>query len=294
MGELAALGSALVWAANGVLVKSMTRVFSALPFNALRCLFTALLFWAILLATGRTATLLETPLWTVIGLLFSATIGIGIGDTVYLVGLTSVEASRAYPISLSSYPVITMVIAALFLGESITLPTILGAFAVILGVYLVASSQQRGKGLDKAPKGQFRGLFLIFVAAFCWAVSISILKVVLGKTDVLIVNAIRLSWVVILLLGLSAREMKKMGTWHAKKLDLGLGALTGVLDYVVGGLLFLVAIQMAGAAKTSILFSTSPLFLLPISAIFLKERIGPKHILGVVSSIAGIALLMYK
>ena len=58
--------------------------------------------------------------------------------------------------------------------------------------------------------------------------------------------------------------------------------------------LSLVAIRYADVSIASTLNSTEPLFVLPLAAFFLKERISFRAVLGSVATVAGIALLVMK
>ena len=65
----------------------------------------------------------------------------------------------------------------------------------------------------------------------------------------------------------------------------------GVLGTGVGSLLFIYAVQEVGAGKTAVLSSVSPLFALPLAAIFLGERITRWLVLGTGLAVIGIVLL---
>ena len=57
-------------------------------------------------------------------------------------------------------------------------------------------------------------------------------------------------------------------------------------------LLFVTAISLAGAGKTASLSATSPLFAAPLAALFLKEPLTRRLILGTLVSAAGVWLLL--
>jgi drug/metabolite transporter (DMT)-like permease len=67
-----------------------------------------------------------------------------------------------------------------------------------------------------------------------------------------------------------------------------------VLITVFGGFwLSLVALKHLDASIAGTLCSTSPLFILPMVVIILKEKIKPRSILGAVVAVAGIALIFW-
>jgi uncharacterized membrane protein len=69
-------------------------------------------------------------------------------------------------------------------------------------------------------------------------------------------------------------------------------ALGGILGMGVGGLLYIAAVQDAGAGKAAILSSTSPMFALPLAMFFLAERVTPRLMAGTLLSIVGIWLVV--
>jgi drug/metabolite transporter (DMT)-like permease len=71
-----------------------------------------------------------------------------------------------------------------------------------------------------------------------------------------------------------------------------LGALTGALSFGLGGFLFLVAIQYAGAGKAAVLTSCAPLFGLPLSIFCLKEKVTARILWGTSLVVAGIFFLV--
>jgi drug/metabolite transporter (DMT)-like permease len=68
-------------------------------------------------------------------------------------------------------------------------------------------------------------------------------------------------------------------------------ALTGIGGTGFGSLLYIYAIQEAGAGRTAVLSALSPLFALPLGAVFLKEPITRWVAIGTGLAVVGIALL---
>ncbi|MBI3953899.1 MAG: DMT family transporter [Chloroflexi bacterium] len=292
MGEAAALGAAFLWAVSGTLIKPVTRSLTGLPLNALRCLFAVPFLWLLMGALGLTGELAALPAGVIVGLLSSALVAIVFGDTLYFIALRRLDASQAFPISTSVLPVFTFVLAAVFLGETGSIKTYLGVILVIGGIYLVSSPRERGllprglAGLDR------RGLLLVLVAGVFWATSLIILRSALQDVNVIVANALRISFVALLLTALALPQLRRVDPRRLGPRPLLLAAATGILDFGVSGALFLTAIKLAGAAKTAVLTSLSPLFLVAFALVFLKEPVTRRLGLGVALSVAGVALLV--
>jgi drug/metabolite transporter (DMT)-like permease len=103
-------------------------------------------------------------------------------------------------------------------------------------------------------------------------------------------NSIRLPTVALVLLvvsaGMNSLKPREYG-WRS----IGIVGSAGVLGIGIGSLLFLFAIQVTGAAKTAALSSTSPLFAVPLSAVFLHERLTIPVVLGTILCVVGVILL---
>ena len=293
IGELAALGAALAWAVASLMLKSLSAKFHPLFLNEIRCIASALLFAGFLLVTGEFAQLAQVPLQSGIIAIVGTFIGIGIGEGLFVLSLRYIELSRAYPISICGYPVVTLAIAFFFLHEEITGVTLLGVLTVLIGLYLVAypSGPLLVRFSLASPKEK-TGLLLILLAVLAWGVATAGIKLGTQDLDPSLANFIRLSGTAILLAPFAffrrASPEAKNVAWR----NLGIAALNGVLSFGIGGLLFLIALKYSGAELTSVLSSTSSLFLLPMAVFFLKEKVTPKLIAGTILSVAGVCLIL--
>ncbi len=291
-GLLAALGAALCWAVSTTILKFVSQSISPISLSVLRCAVASVFFAFILFVSGRGLELSRLDLAVGIYLAVSALIGISLGDTLYIWGLSYVDVSRAYPVSMGAYPVLTLVLALIFLKENINWQVVLGMALVISGIYLVAVRGASAK-VGKRPKGRSYelGLMLILMAAFCWAISAILLKVALVRQpDVILANTVRMP---LAAATLSILAWRQPGGWQFRAAGfrtLGLSAAAGLVSYGFGGILFMVAVMLTGAAKAVILSGISPLMLVPLSVIFLKERITARLGMGAFLCVAGVAL----
>jgi len=69
-------------------------------------------------------------------------------------------------------------------------------------------------------------------------------------------------------------------------------SLSGAMHFGLGSMLFFFALQKSGAAVTQILINTTILFIAPLSLIFLRERFGPRTIMGILVATVGILLVV--
>ena len=132
------------------------------------------------------------------------------------------------------------------------------------------------------------------IAGLCWTTSFSFMKVVLEDIDPIIANSFRLPLVSLLLTSLVMRsgQRKSLKITRYGRRTLGLVAASGILSYGIGVLFELTAIRYAGIAKATILTSWTPLFVLFLSAILLRERLTLRLVSGTLLCSGGTALLM--
>jgi drug/metabolite transporter (DMT)-like permease len=294
IGEICALICAFCWALSSTLTKSVTGKFQPANLNLLRCLAASAFFWAIIPFSPGTKGISQTPLIPVLYLVSSALIGIVVGDSLYFRGLKLINVTLAFPLTQAAMPLATLGIAVLFLGETITWIFVLGTLLVLGGICLIISPEGRTRRLLRARVLENRetGLFLMLIASALWAVSISLVKVGIQEVNILVANGIRLPIACLLLSLFLFLPGAKPPLATPGFRDLSLGAFSGVLGFGVGGIFFLLAIQNAGAGKAAVLTSSAPVFGLPLSVVFLKEKVTPKTIFGTLLVVLGILFLV--
>jgi drug/metabolite transporter (DMT)-like permease len=227
-------------------------------------------------------------------LVISALLGICLGDTIYIKGLRMIHVTLAFPLAQSSMPVLTLIAAVLFLGERMSWFLASGTTLVIGGIYLIAVPRAPAPASSFTPAHQKKGMGigLILIASVLWTISNSLLKLGLQGVNLVMANGIRIPVACLLLIPLAFG--RKQAGLSSKPLarEIFLGAFSGALSFGLGGYLFLLAIQYAGAGKAAVLTSCAPLFGLPLSALYLKERVTPRILWGTGLVVAGIFFLL--
>lgn len=291
IGEISALGSAFCAAVGGTFFKSQMRQVNAIVINFWRFGFAAVFLIVILFFTHGFNDLIHISWITLIYLLASTFLALVMGETFYLKSLSLIGLSRSIAIS-GIYPFFTMILAVLFLGESLTWFIALGAILVVNGVYLMTSSfKRRVSGSAVFFSEDYRkGVLLAIMAALFWACSVIFLKLVIRDMSMLAINVIRFP-LAALLLWIFIPRTNVFRVIRKQPRSVAVIAIGGILDMGLGGLLFLFALQHAGAVRTTILTSVSPFFAAPLSIAFLKEKVTLKVFLGILLTIAGIYLV---
>jgi drug/metabolite transporter (DMT)-like permease len=136
-----------------------------------------------------------------------------------------------------------------------------------------------------------RGYAFIALTTVLFSTMEIALKTVAGRFNPLQLNFLRFMIGGLFLLPFALRSLKKRGTTLEAR-DFGFFALSGLACVVASMSLYQLAIQYCKASIVAILFSCNPVFVLPLAAIFLKERIRGFNIATLIASLAGMLCIV--
>ena len=139
LGALCAAGSALSWAVTGLLVRSLAPAFNSVTLNAVRSTVGGGLILVWVLATGGLAGLTAMSGKAFVLLAISVFVAVGLGDTVFFESTRDLGLARAMTVSMS-YPMISALLAAVFLGERLTLRLAAGSLVALAGLVLTVTT----------------------------------------------------------------------------------------------------------------------------------------------------------
>ena len=299
LGIAAAIASSAIWAISSVLMASQVNRLDSATISALRLAWAALLFIVIVIVQGTITEFGELGTSNILQLIGGALVGLALGDTVYVVALRFMGAARAFTVSLGLFTIFTFALSAALLGEDITLTVVSGSALVIGAVYLVSlfGRTDAVESISEASPAMtretlMRGVALVAFAAGCRAVATVWLRHAAVDADPAIVGAIRIPASALVVGGLvaisPASGLRRRTVGRSSMVIL---AVAGLVGTGVGSLLFIYAIQEIGAGRTAVLTALSPIFAVPLGAIFLGESITRWVVLGTVLAIAGIVLI---
>jgi len=275
----------MAWAVTSLLARSLMPELGSVAVNAIRSTIggALLVVWVLATAGAGAFTAISTTAWVLLAL--SIVMAIALGDTVFFESTRALGLARAMTIS-TTYPLGAALIAAVFLGEPVTLPIAVGALVTLAGLVLIVAPWA-----ERAPEERFWfGVGTAAIASLAWAVSTVLLKPALAETDAVTAQAIRLPLASAALWltpwARSAPRALALSSRGARVRIVVLGALTSV-----SSVMFVAGVKHAGVAVASVLSSTAPMFAIPLAVIFLGERLTPHALLGIAITIAGIAVL---
>ena len=263
-----------------------------LPLNLIRCVLSTAFFWVLLPFYGGLDALAAIPAAAWPWLVLSVLGLLVVGDTLYFRSMDLAGVSWAMPVA-SVNPLWAVLLASVFLDEPLSWTLLLGALLVIAGVILVSRSSDSRTGDRRVdPAARRKGILMALLVSVLWAVGQVTLKPATEGMHSVVANSVRQPLGMVMLLGLTLWR----GKWRElQKLDRKSWAVIGIASLVgtgLGTLFFVMAIQQAGAGRTAVLTSTSPLMAIPFSMLWLSERPTRWTLAGTVLTTTGIVLVV--
>lgn len=287
LGALCALGSALTWALNSLLARTLSPLFTSVAINAIRSTAGGVLLLSWVLAVEGPRALAMS--WTTFGLLaMSIVVAVCVGDNLYFEAIREVGLARAMTISMT-YPLVTTVLAALLLDEAITPRLVAGAVVTLAGILLIVAARQPAEELTGR---WWFGVASAVVASLAWGVSPIFMKAPLQELGAAAAQGVRLpvAAVVLWLTPWTRGAVGRLAT-SGRGPRASMAALS-VLT-VLSSVLYVAGLKYAGVALASILSSVAPVFSIPLGVIFLGERLSRGAVLGVLVTLAGILIVQW-
>lgn len=292
-GQIAAVGTAVAFSFGSTMFTMAGRLVGSPLVNRMRLLIA--LPMVMLLHFAFTGDLLpldaEGYRWFWLGL--SGIIGLALGDAFLFQGFVMI-GPRLSMLVMALAPVLSTIMAFLFLDERLTTLEVIGILVTVGGIAWVIA--ERGQGRENITRRAYIfGLLFALGGALGQAGGLVTSKLGLdGEFMALSGNIIRLTsatvgiWAFTLLRGTAFSSFGRARRHPRALMFMTGGAITGP---VVGVWLSLIAVQQAPVGIASTLMSLTPIFLIPISYFVFGEKPTIRAILGTIVAFAGTAML---
>jgi len=268
-----------MWATSTIFSAKALEDVDPFTANVYKTLFSSILMISIALLTNASQGWPNS--YALFYVVIAAIIGYGIGDICLFKSLTLIGVSRSYTVAYTS-PLFVMLFASIFLAEPLLPQYLLGTVIIILGIML-ASTHDGGKG-----KGDAVGILMALATSLLWAIGTILVAIGLREVDAFTANTYRFPLLFLFLFAIS-RPWKNKPKFNRR--NLMFMAFSGVFGMVLGGVSFLLGVQLAGVSKATSLSSSSPVWASLMSVLFLKEKFSWKIILSSVVVVIGIYFL---
>lgn len=298
VGELAALGTSLCFSFGSLMFTASSRAVGSPLVNRTRLLLALILVMGLHLLTYGQAIPMGAgqERWFWLGL--SGFVGFALGDA-FLFQAFVMIGPRLSMLMMALAPVLSAIMAGLFLREQLAWVEITGITVTLAGILTVIAERQSAAA-ESAPADRRRywiGLLCGFGAAVGQAGGTILSKIGLeGGFSPLSGNVIRLSAAVILIWALAIVNRQVLGSYRALRANpRAVLLMTGgaILGPVLGVWLSLIAVQNTNVGIASTLSSLTPIFLIPISYILFGERASRQAIFGTVIAFVGMVILFF-
>jgi drug/metabolite transporter (DMT)-like permease len=295
-GEFFALLAAFLWSISAILFERLGKKIRPIEMNLLKGTLAAILLSATLFILQEPLDSLN-PLALVV-LLISGAVGIGVGDTAYFEALKNLGARQALLLGTLAPPM-TALLALVFLGEDLRTTAWLGIFVTVGGVAWGISEQKRnGNGSAAAGndgKDVARGVAFGVLASLSQASGLVMSRYAFSISTVSALQTAILRLVagsVVLFLWIKFKK-QPLGDWRKQPASWRTWLMILLVGFIGTYLciwLQQLAVKLSPAEIAQTLLATSPVFILPITAMR-GEKLSLRAVIGAVVSLFGIMLL---
>lgn len=288
VGIAAGITTAALYAASVVIYRREGDEISPIAASSLK-MWVALLLMGILVLLPLGYNPFSLTIEVTLLLTLSVIINAVLGDSIYLASQERIGVAYAFPIS-GLFPIFTYLIAIVFLGEDLLFGRLLGTVIAVVGVVILSSQQNRPESNQETRKLDWLGIGLAFLTSILYAIGTILLQV--GVTDVEPVegNFIRILYGSIAFVPIFL--VSKQHKANPSRKAIRNVTIAGLFGMGIGSLMYVTSVKFLGAAISSVVTSTSPLFAVTFSVIFLKERVSKVAALSILLIVLGVVLVV--
>jgi len=293
IGEFAALGAAVSWTVSALLYKKALSDAKPISANIVRLTLTSVVLLVFMVVVGLVGVLAKLPMSVVVLASVSGVIGLGLGDTLYMISLKMIGVARAVPVT-CTYPLFNLLWVALFAGEAVTWSVALGAVVIVLGVWML-SLKEKGEALGPSRKVLAKGLALALATALLWSVSIVMMGLAVKETpnldDAFAINAVRVFAIAISLAIAAPLVDRSLGFLKMRKRTVVTLLVGGIVALGLGWFLLNYSFIDTPQSRAVPISSATPLFSTLAGVLLLHEKVNAKIAIGSVMIVAGIFMI---
>ncbi|MFW9944639.1 MAG: DMT family transporter [Candidatus Sifarchaeia archaeon] len=289
LGATAGFIASAMWAISVVVYRSQSKEIRPLAISSIK-MWVALAFMSIVVILPFRTSPFFVPIESLVYLVLSISLGAVIGDTIYLTSQERIGVSYAFPIAMS-FPILTYFLAIVFLGDVLVPSRLFGTVVTVGGLILISHEQNNVDEDGQSAKLDPLGIALAFLTMVMFATGTVLLDIGVTGVDPVDANFVRVvfgSAEFVPLFLLARHHGMPMPTPRPAKIV----AVAGLFGMAIGSLLYVLMVKLIGAAMGSVIGSTSPLFAVPISVLYLKERLTASAAVGVVATVIGVILVV--
>ncbi|NVM43715.1 MAG: DMT family transporter [Candidatus Lokiarchaeota archaeon] len=317
-GEVIAVLAVLTFVVSNVLFRKTEREASPTFINFFRTGIGTITFIAIAIVLGIFTYIFLLP-WTLWVMLFlSFLFGQVIGDTAYFKAQEELGTTIALAVSMT-FPLFTFILSLIFLNQAFEYKIIISIILIGAGIIVIGKTKRSAESeIVKSPDSNththklssnesVKSIGYALIASLGWAIGLVIIEYSTKQIEQILIpdgisaivsNVIRFPFALLILLLMVWRENRvadssqHLPSFRKPSRTWLLLIIASIIGTSLGAYLYTEAARTAGAIVMSLLASASPLFSLPLSYWFNKERITKFGFLGVISTIIGVIVIL--
>ena len=273
----------IVWGSNFVFGKILVQDFSPALITTLRLLFIVLFLIGLSFYRGHFKRLNKSD---VLAVFFLGVIGVFINQWSFFEGLQTADPTTSALI-LATTPILTGVLASIFLKEKLTIRMLVGSIVAIIGIYfVVANGDLSSLHID-------RGLYWIVITMVTFAIMIIMTRILSNRIDPLSITlysnivGLIVSIPFVFILDTPIIISSKVSDWS-------LLIVTAVVVHGIATLIWNSNIRYVDASKASILSNLEPFVAMIMGLILLYKPITGAEMLGSLFIVGGVVLSTYQ
>lgn len=284
IGIAAALGSAASWSVGALLFSRLGESLSSFAMTLVKGGISVLLLGLLTLLLGGSS---EIGAQAYFYLALSGLLGIALSDTFFFSALKEL-GPRAIVLLTTIGQVFTVVLAVILLGERLPLNGWIGIAFIVSGIAIGMLPGASGQGRSSS-----RGIVFGLISVMSMSVSVILTKKGLEGTSTVYATLIRMlaGTLGMLLMGIVTCRLKKWVTPFRDSRLIWKFFLSVCVITFGGFWLTIVAFKYTSVAVANSLISTEPIFIIPLSVIFLKEKLTSRAVAGAVIATTGVISL---
>lgn len=290
IGILAGLAGSALYAMAVIVYRSQSEGIRPVGISTLR-LWVGFLFMAMIVILPLGIFPILIPLDTIAILILSIVLTAVVGDTLYFVSQERIGVSSAFPIAMS-FPILTYILTVLFLGDPFYLSRMFGIILAVLGIIIISKEEPGTEpGTEDNPVFDTIGISLAVFVTILFASGTTLLQVGINEIDPISGNFVMMFFGAVLfvpIVGISFRQGMQKPTRNATKIIM----IAGFFEMGLGYFLFVTSVKLVGAAVASIIGSLAPLFAVPVSIFYLKEKFTRLASIGVILIVIGVVFVV--
>ncbi len=290
IGEIFAFVTAIVWASAVILFKKSGETVHPVALNFFKNLLAMVLlvptvyFFEGWIFEGFTSD-------EIMLLLASGALGIGIADTLFFRSLNLLGAGLSAIVDCLYSPSIIF-LAFLWVGERLGILQMVGVAMIISAVLTITGADKSG---FIGRRNLLLGILWGALAMFAMAVGIVMIKPLLNRSPLLPLSEIRLfgGGIILAIVLIFHPRRRKIATPHLTREGWTYLLTSSFLGAYCALLLWLAGMKYTQASIAAALNQTSNIFIFIFAALFLKEPITRRRVIGIILGVAGAVIVTF-